>query len=123
MSQSNYTPDPSGDVVSNYHGNLGNLYYTSDPNGVIYGRKGWTLFDTVNEVLYVNTGSGYNTTWTEYSASGGGGAGLTYHQSGDLDPNGVITGSVGDVFHSRVSAGGDGTTWWKVSGSGNTGWE
>lgn len=63
--------------------------------------------------------------WTLMSIGGaGGGAGLTYYQTGALDPNGSVTGSVGDVFHSRVSLGGDGSTWWKVSGNAtNTGWE
>ena len=51
---------------------------------------------------------------------GGGGAGLTYYQGAGLDPNGVQSGSVGDVYHSKVSLGGDGSTWWKVSGTGTT---
>jgi hypothetical protein len=51
---------------------------------------------------------------------GGGGAGLTYYQGAGFDPNGVQVGSVGDVYHSRVALGGDGSTWWKVSGTGTT---
>ena len=54
------------------------------------------------------------------SGGGGGGAGLTYYQGAGLDPNGVQSGSVGDVYHSKVSLGGDGSTWWKVSGTGTT---
>lgn len=123
MAQSNYSPDPSGDVQTVSYGNLGNLRGDIDPNGVVYGRAGWTFYNLSTDTLYFNTGDGYNTDWTEFSIGAGGGAGLTYHQSGALDPNGVVTGAVGDVFHSRVASGGDGSTWWKVSGSGNTGWE
>lgn len=123
MAQSNYSPDPSGDVQTVSYGNLGNLHGSGDPNGVVFGRPGWTYYDDAGDALYVNTGEDRNSEWTEFTGTAGSGAGLTYHQSGALDPNGSVTGTVGDVFHSRVSQGGDGSTWWKVSGSGNTGWE
>lgn len=119
----NYSPNPSGTVDSDSYGNLGNLKGYGDPNGVVYGRAGWSYYDRSTDELYFNTGDGRNTTWTQFVAVGGNGAGLTYHQSGALDPNGSVVGTVGDVFHSRVSQGGDGSVWWKVSGTGNTGWE
>lgn len=40
-----------------------------------------------------------------------------------LDPNGVVVGSVKDLYKSAVSLGGDGSWWVKVTGSGATGWE
>lgn len=117
MAQENYRPDPSGDVP------------TSGSFGLWSWGSGAPTGDGFSNQLYldVDAGEAYqfqNGSWVLiFSPGSGGGAGLTYNQSGDLDPNGIITGTVGDVFHSRVSLGGDGSTWWKVSGSGNTGWE
>lgn len=81
--------------------------------------------------VWVDSGTGdfyqyQSGSWVLIFSSGGsgGGAGLTYYQGAFLDPNGNVTGSLGDVYHSRVAAGGDGSTWWKVAGSGtNTNWE
>jgi hypothetical protein len=50
------------------------------------------------------------------------GAGVT--SGAYIDPNGFVSGSEGDIYHSAISLGGDGTIWVKVSsGTGNTGWE
>jgi hypothetical protein len=57
------------------------------------------------------------------SGGGGGGSGPDVKFSGDLDPNGVITGSVDDIFKSVESLGGDGSIWVKHTGTAtNTGW-
>lgn len=119
MAQVNYVPDPSADVPPS---RCSNGFWTSgsgSPTCAGFRDQFYLDIDT-GDVYQFQSGA-----WVLVSSpGGGGGAGLTYHQSGDLDPNGVITGSVGDVFHSRVSLGGDGTTWWKVAGNGtNTNWE
>lgn len=57
------------------------------------------------------------------NGAGGGGSGSTNHIGADFDPNGIVTGAVGDTYLSALSLGGDGSVWYKTSGSGNTGWE
>jgi len=56
-------------------------------------------------------------------AAGGGGSGSTNRIGADFDPNGIVTGAVGDTYLSALSLGGDGSVWYKTSGTGNTGWE
>lgn len=59
----------------------------------------------------------------ELLSTGAGGGGVTANVGGFLDPNGNVTGSVGDTYYSRFADGGDGSTWFKGSGTAtNTGW-
>lgn len=57
--------------------------------------------------------------------NGGGGGGGNAFSSGSVDdPNGNVTGSPGDIYLSSIPAGGDGSVWFKVTGTDtNTGWE
>lgn len=116
--QVNFEPNPNW---NGYYGStmictFGNCYGHGVPvNG--QGFNGNTYVDIDSGIFYSNS----NGVWAP--AAAGTGAGLTYTQGAHLDPNGIVTGSVGDVYHSAPVAGGDGSTWWKTVGTGNTGWE
>lgn len=118
----NYEPNPRSTevIVPRRYGNLGNLHGDGDPNGVVYGRGGWSYYDDLSDDLYINTGSGYNSTWTLFAGGGGGGPDVKF--GAFADPNGNVTGSVDDIYKSVESLGGDGTLWIKHTGSGDTGW-
>ena len=96
------------------------LFTVGVPTGT--GWEGQPAFD-------IQTGDFYmyeSNTWVlKFSGGGGGGgAGLTYYQGASLNPNGVQVGNIGDVYHSKIALGGDGSTWWKATGNGtDTGWE
>lgn len=115
----NYTPDPSG---NNPPGNCGMSFFSSG--------SGAPTCAGIEGRLYVNedTGDFYeyrSGAWVLLfsSGGGGGGAGLTYYQGAFTDPNGNVTGSVGDLYYSRIAIGGDGTLWAKTTGTAtNTGW-
>lgn len=119
MAQVNYVPnpataDPSPGGMKCVGGSCAGYGPPSDTSGF----NGYTYVDLSSGDLYVK----YGDIWVIQAA--GTGAGLTYHQGAFLDPNGNVTGSIGDVYHSRVASGGDGSTWWKVSGTNsNTVWE
>lgn len=58
------------------------------------------------------------------TSGGGGGGGGSNTSGAAFDPNGSVTGSPGDIYKSAISLGGDGSEWFKVSGTAtNTGWE
>lgn len=117
--QVNFLPNPN---YSGYYGPAGNCIhgncYGHGAPSDSFGSEGSTYIDLDGGDFYVK----YGDTWVIQGA-GGGGAGLTYSQGAALDPNGSVSGATGDVYHSRVSLGGDGSTWWKTTASGNTGWE
>lgn len=123
-SETNYEPDPTSTVPiqPRRYGSMGNLTGTADPNGQINGRAGWSFYDENSGDLYFNTGDGYNSVWTLF-ASGGGGGGPDVKFNSFLDPNGNVTGSVDDIYKSVESLGGDGSVWFKQTGTAtNTGW-
>jgi hypothetical protein len=116
----NYVPDPSGNVLPSSCGTAQVTTGNGAPTCVSVEGRIYIDLDTGDFYEY-QSGS-----WVIMfsSGGGGGGAGLTYYQGAGLDPNGVQVGSVGDVYHSRLGLGGDGSTWWKVTGTAtNTGWE
>lgn len=113
----NYSPNPSGTVSSQSYGNLGNLRGSGDPNGVVYGRSGWSFYDLDSDTLYFNTGTGRNATWTEFAGGGGGGGiGATYSGSGT--PEGVQSGDPGNLYWDATNN----VLYVKDTGAGNTGW-
>lgn len=119
--QVSFLPNPNWNGYYGPAGNCihGNCYGHGVPSNN-FGNEGSTYIDLDSGDFYAF----YNGAWAIASGGGGGGAGLTYYQGAGLDPNGVQSGSVGDVYHSRVSLGGDGSTWWKVSGTSSTSvWE
>jgi hypothetical protein len=52
---------------------MGNLHGSGDPNGVVFGRRGWSFYDDDSDDVYFNTGDGRNAVWTLFSSGGGGG--------------------------------------------------
>lgn len=98
--ETNYAPDPRSDevIVPRRYGNLGNLYGDGDPNGVVNGRAGWTFHDETGGNLYINTGSGYNATWTLHSGASGGVQVL----SGTADPVAAPSSSSAMFYRTDV---------------------
>lgn len=116
--ETNYVPDPSGSVLPSSCG----LSFVTTGSGAptCVSTEGRIYIDIVTGDFYRYVSGA----WVlQFSTGGGGGAGLTYHQGAHLDPNGNVTGSVGDVYYSRIAVGGDGSVWWKTTGTAtDTGW-
>lgn len=117
--EQNYVPDPSSDVPPSGCGYK--VFSTSNGAPTCPGVEGQINVDEDSGDFYEWRDGAWVLIFS--SGGGGGGAGLTYHQGAFTDPNGNVTGSVGDVYKSRIALGGDGTVWWKETGTGtNTGW-
>jgi hypothetical protein len=118
--EQNYVPDPSGNVLPS---SCGISFLTTGIGApTCVSNEGRIYIDLATGDFYRYVSGAWVIQFT--TGGGGGGAGLTYYQGSALDPNGTITGSIGDVYHSRLGLGGDGSTWWKVTGTAtNTGWE
>lgn len=125
MAEVNYLPNPASPIETPpfFYSDSTIAGYGS-PEGVVPAWPGTHYTDRDNGDTYIKqSGDGTLTGWAQEAGGGGGGAGLTYYQGAFLDPNGNQTGSVGDVYKSRISLGGDGTVWWKETGNNtNTGW-
>lgn len=117
--ETNYVPDPSGNVLPSSCGPT--TVATSSGAPTCGGFEGQINIDITTGDFYEYQSGAWVLVFS--TGGGGGGAGLTYYQGADLDPNGVVTGSVGDVYHSRIAVGGDGSVWWKTTGTAtDTGW-
>jgi len=93
----------------------GNCFGSGAPSNAD-GFDGYTYIDESSDDFYVKV----NGAWVMRQAAAGTGAGLTMYQGAALDPNGSISGSVGDMYHSKTTLGGDGSTWVKISGTSST---
>lgn len=117
--EQNYVPDPSGNVLPS---NCGLSFFTTGTGAPTCNTESGRFYiDIGTGDFYENQGGSWVLVFS--TGGGGGGAGLTYYQGSALDPNGVVTGSIGDVYYSRIAVGGDGSVWWKTTGTAtNTGW-
>lgn len=117
--EQNYVPDPTGNVPPSSCGLSFLTTGTGAPTCV--SNEGRVYIDLSTGDFYQYQSGSWVLVFS--TGGGGGGAGLTYYQGAHLDPNGNVTGSVGDVYHSRIAVGGDGSVWWKTTGTAtDTGW-
>lgn len=103
MSQSNYSPNPYTPVSSDYHGNMGNLRGTENPDGVVFGRRGWSYWKYDTEELFFNSGEGRNTDWEEFTGTGGPGSDPQVFASASSNPAGDP--GVDSAIHYRLDTG------------------
>lgn len=114
--ETNYVPDPSGNVQPEFHGQEGNLHGSGDPNGSVHGYPGYSFYDDDSGDLYINTGNFWNTTWTVFSSSGGSSSGALATTG---SPEGVLTANIrqfawdatNNVLYIHEGANGTNTGW------------
>lgn len=78
--------------------------------------------NTLNGDTYISTGTSSAADWKLLDVATAVGVNVTIDSY--LDPNGVLVGSPGDIYKSAAALGGDGSVWFKVSGTAtDTVWE
>lgn len=97
------------------------VFEGSGPPGTTPPALALHYTDTLNGDAYLSVGTSSAADWKLLDVATGAVQSTT---GAFLDPNGNVTGSVGDIFKSAESLGGDGTLWFKVSGTAtDSGWE